>query len=158
MKKAILLCILMFTWFIFASCDGLAYVDNPVEKETKTAKELAAKALIGTWKHVPKKHRHENYQSTDFFVIPANGKIKSNLYNKPEFNESTFSLDSDWFYYPNDSSLSGHLYTDIIPGGNKFLIKIKGTDMILQPDMGYSYPNDPTRYFEKVEDESGKTE
>ena len=52
--KALLLCILMFTWFILTSCDGLVYVDNPVEKETKTAKELAAKALIGTWKHVPK--------------------------------------------------------------------------------------------------------
>jgi hypothetical protein len=67
-------------------------------------------------------------------------------------------LDSDWLFYPNDSSLSGHLYTDIIPGGNKFLIKIKGTDMILQPDMGYLYLNDPTRYFEKVEDESDNYE
>ena len=50
MKKRLLLGYSMLTWFVLTSCDGLVYVDNPVENETKTAKELAAKALIGTWK------------------------------------------------------------------------------------------------------------
>lgn len=136
---------------ILSSCEGWVYMDNPVLEDSKSAKDAAAEALIGSWKNVPKNHRHENYESKDFLVILGNGRIKSNLYNKPDFNESTFTLDSDWLFYPNDSSLSGHLYTDIIPGGNKFLIKIKGTDMILQPDMGYLYPNDPTRYFEREE-------
>lgn len=151
MKKIVLLSTLaLLESVILSSCEGWVYMDNPVLEDSKSAKDAAAEALIGSWKNVPKNHRHENYESKDFLVILGNGRIKSNLYGKTDFKESVYTLDSDWLFYPNDSSLSGHLYTDIIPGGNQFRVSIKGSDMILAPDAGI-YPNDPTRYFEREE-------
>ena len=77
---------------ILSSCEGWVYMDNPVLEDSKSAKDAAAEALIGSWKNVPQNHRHENYESKEFLVILGNGRIKSNLYGKTDFKESVYTL------------------------------------------------------------------